>query len=62
MVPKIYISLLGVYSEGDLEEAEISAILTYDSYHKGYNATKGGDGRRYLAVSENQIIELYNKF
>jgi hypothetical protein len=39
------------------EEREIYWIDYYKSYSKGYNATKGGDGRRYL--DEDKILELH---
>lgn len=37
-----------VLSEMDLEEREIYWIAQYDTYHNGYNATFGGDGKRLL--------------
>lgn len=33
-------------------------IQYYDSYHNGYNATLGGDGKKY--IDDQQIINLYN--
>lgn len=56
---KFSIKCLGKYSEGDLEVAEIQAISEYDSYKSGYNATLGGDGTRYLQVSDEEIINIY---
>ena len=34
-------------------------IQFYDSYHNGYNATRGGDGKQYLDY--DAIIETYQK-
>ena len=51
---------LGTYEEGFLEDAEINAIILYKTYAgdgSGYNATLGGDGRRYL--DDEAIIKSY---
>lgn len=45
----------------NLEEKEKYWISYYDSYHNGYNATLGGDGRPYLEISDKEIIEKYNE-
>ena len=45
--------------EIDLEEREQYWINYYDTYHNGYNATKGGDGKHYLNYEE--IIQTYKK-
>lgn len=45
-----------------LEEKEIEYIKIYNSYGStGYNATLGGDGTRYLNISEETILNLYNE-
>lgn len=45
-----------------LDEREIYYIEKYNSYLKGYNSTKGGDGRVInKQYDEKQIIELYKK-
>ena len=45
--------------EVNLEEREIYWIAKYDTYHNGYNATKGGDGKRYLDY--DLIIKTYKE-
>lgn len=43
-----------------LNNKEIYYIEQYDSYYKGYNSTKGGDGRTINKhYEEKQIIEMY---
>ena len=42
-----------------LSQRECYWIEFYDSYHNGYNATKGGDGRQLYDYS--LIVELYDK-
>lgn len=54
-----YIELLGQYEEGILEEKEIDYISRFNSYKAGYNATLGGDGKRYIEISDKEIIETY---
>lgn len=44
----------------NLEEREQYWISYYDTYHNGYNATKGGDGKHYLDY--NLIIETYKQY
>lgn len=52
--------ILGYFSEGILEEQECYYISKYNSYGKhGYNATLGGDGRRYLNIEDSKIIDSY---
>ena len=43
----------------NLSEREIYWIDYYDTYHNGYNATRGGDGKRYLDY--DLIINTYKK-
>ena len=45
--------------EINLEEREIYWIAQYDTYKNGYNATLGGDGKRYLDY--NLIIKTYQQ-
>ena len=42
-----------------LSQRECYWIEYYNTYHYGYNATKGGDGRQLYDY--NLIVELYNK-
>jgi len=44
-----------------LAEKEIYFISLFNTYKKGYNATKGGDGRGYLELSINDVVNLYNE-
>ena len=53
------IELIGEYEQGLLEEMEIEFIAEYDSYKNGYNATLGGDGKRYFEYSDKAIIKKY---
>ncbi|MGL5692343.1 MAG: GIY-YIG nuclease family protein [Bacteroidales bacterium] len=43
----------------NLEEKEIEFIKEYNSYSNGYNATLGGDGRRYIQVEDSEIVKTY---
>lgn len=54
---KIY--LLDNYPESILEQEEVKAIQLYETFTNGYNATLGGDGRRY--INDNLIITEYAK-
>lgn len=56
-----YIEVLGKYPEGILENKEIEIIKELDSYNNGYNATIGGDGRRYLSITDEDVIISYFK-
>lgn len=55
------IETLGTFKEGELEAKEIEYIEIYDTYKNGYNATLGGDGKSYLSLSEEEIIDKYNE-
>lgn len=56
------LDIIGDFPEGLLEEKEIEAIKHYNSYGKtGYNATLGGDGKRYLNLPEDVIIAMYSE-
>ena len=48
-----------ISSDKNLEEREIYWIEKYDTYHNGYNATKGGDGKHYLDY--DLIIKIYKE-
>ena len=47
--------------ESILSEKEIEYIKKYDSYNNGYNNTLGGDGSRYITVTDEEVIESYNR-
>lgn len=54
------LEILGEYDEGDLEVQEQLAITKFNSYGStGYNATLGGDGKRFLSVSEDTVVQTY---
>lgn len=53
------IELISKYEQGCLEDKEVEAIKLYNSYKEGYNSTVGGDGRRYIDISDNTILETY---
>ena len=49
-----------------LEEREIFYIKKYNSYigfsnSNGYNSTLGGDGKKYFAFSDEEVIEKYRE-
>ena len=48
-----------VLPEMDLEKREIYWINQYDTYHNGYNATLGGDGKRVYNYDE--LIAAYKE-
>jgi hypothetical protein len=53
------IELIGTFIQGELEEYEQVAIAEFDSFTNGYNATLGGDGKRYLTITDAEIINTY---
>ena len=53
---------IGEYEEGELELKEMYYIHLYESFKNGYNSTLGGDGRRYLTFSDEEIMKLYKEF
>lgn len=55
------ISLIGEYPQGILEEKEIEYIKLYDSFKNGYNSTLGGDGSRYLTVSDEKVLQTFKE-
>lgn len=60
-VDNFSIECLGEYDESELETKEQEYIDLYDTYSFGYNATKGGDGKRYLSHTDDEIISMYEK-
>jgi hypothetical protein len=54
------IELVEEVDDNELSDREIYWIEYYDTYHNGYNATKGGDGKAY--VDEDKIEELYKQY
>lgn len=54
------LEILGEFPEGELETQEELAIKKYNSYLNGYNATIGGDGKRYLYLPEQEIVKAYS--
>lgn len=60
-IENFYIEEYSSFEEGDLELEEVSLISKLDSYKNGYNATLGGDGKRYITVSDDEIIDSFNK-
>lgn len=61
-IDSFVLELIASLEEGLLEIAEQDLISELDSFKLGYNSTKGGDGRRYLKVSDVEIIEEYSKY
>ena len=56
------IESLGFYNEEDLSTEEEKAIEAFGTFgSKGYNATKGGDGSRYLALTDAEILQAYEQ-
>lgn len=55
----IYVEV-GRYEEGSLEKEEIWLINKLDTYKNGYNATLGGDGKRYFECPDQIVINLYH--
>ena len=47
-------------SEEILSEREKYWIIFYNSYHNGYNATLGGDGKTY--IDREQVVSLYHQY
>lgn len=47
-------------SEEDLSAREEYWINYYNSFHFGYNATKGGDGKAY--IDRDQVVALYQLY
>lgn len=45
----------------ELNSRESYWINFYDTYRNGYNATLGGEGVRTFNISDQEIIDSYNK-
>lgn len=58
---KFLVTVLGYFSEEILEEKEIEFIELYNTYKKGYNATLGGDSKRRLNFSNQDIKEAVER-
>ena len=43
------------------EEREKYWINHYNTYHNGYNATLGGDGKCYFGFADEEVIQKYNE-
>lgn len=54
------IEIIEECSEDLLEEKEKYWINVFDTYHNGYNATLGGDGK--LFIDRNLVIDAYSKY
>lgn len=65
-VENFYIELIeDNISDQEINEKEIFYIKQYNSYigfenSNGYNATLGGDGKKYKNWNLQEIIDLYN--
>ena len=55
-VDKFSIHLIEIVNVSNLSDREIYWIDYYDSYHNGYNATRGGDGKILI---DNNMIDLF---
>ena len=56
-----YIQAIGQYEQSELEQKEIEYIYYYDTYENGYNETLGGDGKRYIKISDEEFVKLYHE-
>lgn len=61
-----FIEELEKTSDEKVEEREIFYIKKYNSYigfsnSNGYNSTLGGDGKKYFAFSNEEVIEKYRE-
>lgn len=55
------IEKLGEFDEEILDIKEIEFIQIYNTYHGGYNATLGGEGKRYINFSDEEVIKKYQE-
>ena len=55
------VTLLDTLEEDILEVEEQKTVKLFNSYNYGYNATLGGDGKRYLDISDKEIIDTYQQ-
>lgn len=44
---------------GEIDDKERFYIQKYNSFERGYNSTKGGDGKNFSNLDEYEIISLY---
>lgn len=58
-VDNFSIEKIGEYCEDVLGSMEIEFIKKYNTYKNGYNATLGGDGKRYLDIVDIEVINKY---
>lgn len=58
-VEHFFIELIEEVPDKLLNEREIYWIKFYNSYYYGYNATLGGEGKRY--IEHQEVINLYKK-
>lgn len=57
-----YIELLENCSVGELNDKEIYYIDKYNSYIGGYNSTLGGDGTFTIKMTDDDILNIVNKY
>lgn len=56
------VETIAEYPENDLEAQEELLIAKLGTFGKnGYNATKGGDGRKYITFTDKEVIDLYTQ-
>lgn len=60
-VDNFYIRAIGKYEEEELERKEVEYIYHYNTYQSGYNETLGGDGKRYITISDEEFVKLYHE-
>ena len=53
------IKLIEEAEEDIIYDREIYYINLYNTFSNGYNATKGGDGKRYLKYSDREVIDCF---
>lgn len=60
-VDNFHIMEIGQYKELELEHKEMEYIHYYDTHRNGYNETLGGDGKRYIDISDEEFVRLYHE-
>lgn len=58
-IENFFIEEIEQCQDDEVSNREIYWIRYFNTYHNGYNATKGGDGSKYLDY--NLIIKTYNE-
>lgn len=56
------VTTIGEYPDNIISQKEVEYISIYDSYHKGYNSTLGGEGNSKIEISSEDAqlcIEMY---